>query len=94
MSETTSDVRARLRVTGRVQGVWYRASTRREAQRLGVRGWVRNRPDGSVEADVEGAEAQVQALIAWCRGGPPHARVDDVAITWDAPAGAAGFTIR
>ena len=89
-----STVRAHLRITGRVQGVWYRASTQREARRLGVAGWVRNRPDGSVEADIEGARDRVEALIAWCRGGPPHARVADVAVTWGAPDGAEGFTIR
>ena len=67
-----------LRIYGRVQGVYFRESTRKEAERLGVRGWVRNVPDGSVEALVEGDEAQVDALIRWCHRGPPAARVDDV----------------
>jgi len=86
--------RAHLRITGRVQGVCYRASTRREAERLGLAGWVRNLPDGSVEAEVEGPEANLQSLIAWCHQGPPRARVDAVAVTWIAAAGAAGFRIR
>jgi acylphosphatase len=68
----------RLRIHGRVQGVWFRESMRREAERLGVAGWVRNTPDGSVEAVIQGAEEAVDALIAWSRSGPPQARVDRV----------------
>jgi acylphosphatase len=64
-----------LRIHGRVQGVWYRESMRQEAQRLGLAGWVRNRPDGSVEAVVQGPDEAVDALIAWARIGPPQARV-------------------
>jgi acylphosphatase len=71
-------VRVRLRITGRVQGVWYRGATEAEARRLGVAGWVRNLPDGSVEAVIEGEPATVRALVAWCRTGPPGARVQDV----------------
>ena len=70
----------RLRITGRVQGVGYRYGLRDEAQRLGVTGWVRNRLDGSVEAVVQGAPAQVEQLIAWARRGPPAARVADVGV--------------
>jgi acylphosphatase len=76
-------VRARLVVTGRVQGVAYRAATVDEATRLGVTGWVRNREDGGVEAVVEGERRQVDALVAWCRRGPPAARVEDVAVRWE-----------
>lgn len=65
-------------VSGRVQGVWYRESMRQEALRLGVDGWVRNRADGTVEAVVCGPAAQVEALLAWSRSGPPLARVSDV----------------
>jgi acylphosphatase len=67
-------------VTGRVQGVSYRFSTEREATRLGLVGWVRNRVDGAVELEAEGDAAQVAALLAWCEHGPPAARVDRVAV--------------
>ncbi len=70
-----------LGIHGRVQGVWYRESMRLEAERLGVTGWVRNRGDGAVEAVVQGEEDAVAALIAWCRVGPPAARVENIDIT-------------
>ncbi len=73
--------RAHLVVQGRVQGVYFRQSTQVEAERLGVRGWVRNRRDGSVEVVVEGEPAAVDALVAWCHQGPPMARVDAVELT-------------
>ena len=72
------DIRAHLRITGRVQGVAFRYSTRAEAMRLGLTGWVRNRRDRSVEAVVEGPEEEVEKLIAWCGQGPTGARVDRV----------------
>jgi acylphosphatase len=73
-------VTRRLVARGRVQGVWYRESMRQEALRLGVRGWVRNRGDGSVEAVVQGAREAVDALEAWARRGPPEARVDTLEV--------------
>lgn len=73
----------RLLISGVVQGVGFRWSARREAERLGVRGWVRNRRDGRVEALVAGDPDAVAGFVAWCRQGPPSARVDDVA---EAPA--------
>ncbi len=68
----------RLVAHGRVQGVWYRASTKDEADRLGVKGWVRNLDDGSVEAHAEGEATKVDALVAWMKQGPPLARVTAV----------------
>jgi len=79
--------RARAIVTGRVQGVSYRASTAAEARRLGLAGWVRNRSDGSVELEVEGDPERVAALLAWCEQGPPAARVSRVAVEDLAVAG-------
>jgi len=88
-------VRARLVIRGRVQGVWYRGSMENEAERLGVAGWVRNRPDRSVEAEVEGAPEAVDALIAWARRGPPAARVTDVEVRRVDPHGERGrFVVR
>lgn len=84
-----------LRISGRVQGVYYRASMLQEAQQLGVTGWVRNRPDGSVEAVAEGSKAKLDALIAWCRQGPDGARVSGVEAQWQPPQNSfVGFAIR
>lgn len=81
-------------VSGRVQGVFFRDSTRREAARFGVTGWVRNCPDGTVRAHVEGSAEAVAALVRWCRDGPRHARVHDVRVSEGEPLGCAGFEIR
>ena len=72
------NIRVRLFIQGRVQGVWFRDSTRQEALRFGVTGWVRNVPDGRVEVLVEGPAEKVRMLIDWCHQGPPLARVDRV----------------
>jgi acylphosphatase len=69
-----------LIISGRVQGVGYRASLVDEARRLGVSGWVRNRRDGTVEAVVDGDAGAVAAIVEWARGGPPGARVADVSV--------------
>ena len=79
--------RLEMRITGKVQGVWYRDSTRTRANRLGLRGWVRNCSDGSVELLAERAEVSLQQLVNWCREGPPAARVDGLEPTWSAPSG-------
>lgn len=75
------NARIRLSIEGRVQGVWFRESTRRQAQSMGVKGWVRNRPDGSVEVLAEGSADAVDKLIQWSHQGPPAARVDRVKIS-------------
>jgi acylphosphatase len=73
--------RARLLIRGLVQGVSYRASTVDAARRIGgLTGWVRNQPDGSVVCEAQGAADKVDALIAWCEDGPPHAQVDRVQV--------------
>jgi acylphosphatase len=71
-------VAKRLLISGRVQGVFYRASTRDSAVGIGVGGWVRNLPDGRVEAWAQGTADQVQRLVAWCHQGPEYARVDEI----------------
>ena len=83
-----------VKVIGRVQGVGFRWYAVREAERLGVRGWVRNEPDESVSAQLEGDEQAVEAMVAWCRRGPSSAVVRDVAVTEARPTGAASFDIR
>lgn len=85
--------RLEVRVGGRVQGVWFRAAARDEARRRGVDGWVRNLPDGRVEAVFEGEESPVEEMLAWCRVGPPGARVDAVETSRGPATGLAGFTI-
>jgi len=87
--------RARIVVTGIVQGVAFRHFTQREAVGLELRGWVRNLPDGRVEAMAEGPKARVEALVAWCWRGPPAARVSRVEVEWSAARGEdEGFAIR
>jgi len=78
-----------LLISGRVQGVWYRASTRNKAQELGLSGWVRNLPDGRVEAEAHGPRDALEQLVAWCHDGPPAAVVRDVQARWsdEAPEG-------
>ena len=87
-------VRRRVVVHGRVQGVWFRGATEREAQAAGVAGWVRNRADGTVEAVFEGPPEAVARLLAFCRHGPRGARVDRVEECEEAPEGLAGFAVR
>jgi acylphosphatase len=86
-------IRRRVQAIGRVQGVFYRDSCRREATRRHVAGWVANRDDGSVEAVFEGEEAAVQAMVRWAKKGPPGARVDDLSTSVEEPSGEAGFHV-
>ena len=87
-------IRRRVVVSGLVQGVWFRDSCRTEARREHVHGFVRNRADGSVEAEFEGPEAAVERMIAWCRSGPPRAHVDDVTVERIDTVGEPGFRVR
>ena len=86
--------RVRVRIQGRVQGVFFRDTLRRRAESRGVAGWVTNRGDGTVEAVLEGRESDIEALIGFCRQGPARAEVEDVDVTPEPPEGLAGFKIE
>jgi acylphosphatase len=90
--EEKPQLRRRIVVRGDVQGVGYRFSAQRAAGRHGVAGWIRNCPDGSVEAVLEGERAAVEAMIEWCRHGPPHAEVRELEAHEEVPEGLAGFS--
>jgi acylphosphatase len=86
-----SEARARIVVRGRVQGVFFRAETRDRARSLGLSGWVRNVPDGSVEAVFEGGRDRIESILEWCRSGPGFAEVEDMDVAWEEPRGEQGF---
>ena len=86
--------RRRVVVHGLVQGVFFRDTTRRQAVQRGVAGWVRNNPDGSVEAVFEGEDEAVERLVELCREGPRGARVESVDVLREEPEGLAGFEVR
>lgn len=86
--------RVRVVIRGRVQGVGYRYSMCDRADEVGVAGWVRNRRDGSVEAEIEGTDEQVAELLSWAAEGPPMGRVDGVSVTDVEPTGEPGFEAR
>jgi acylphosphatase len=79
---------------GRVQGVFFRANTKKRADQLGVGGWVRNRPDGAVEAVFEGKRARVKQIIDYCKTQVPVARVTTAKVSWDEPQGMTDFRIK
>ena len=86
---------ARVVVSGRVQGVWFRGFTQRVAADAGVRGWVRNLPDRRVEAVLQGNRAAVETVVGFLREGPPGATVTDIAVSWGPPSEVyRGFHIR
>lgn len=87
-------IRRRVVVHGRVQGVWFRESTRERARAHGVSGWVANRPDGTVEAVLEGPPEAVDRVVRFCETGPPRARVERVEVTEEEPEGLSGFSVR
>jgi acylphosphatase len=82
-------------ISGRVQGVWFRATTKQIAEQLGIKGWVRNTSDGCVEAILEGEEQQVKKMIEWCHRGPPLAVVNKVEVKNQNPTDSSdGFSIK
>jgi acylphosphatase len=89
----TTTIARRVVVHGHVQGVFFRDATRRAARTRGLAGWVRNRPDGTVEAWFEGPPADVLALVEWCRTGPSHALVTDVDVSDVVARGLGGFAV-
>ena len=87
--------RAHIFIKGRVQGVFFRQGTYEKAVELGISGWVRNLPDGRVEAVFEGEEEKINKIIQWAKEGPPIAKVEEVEIKWEKPTGEFdGFQIR
>ena len=86
--------RRRVVAHGNVQGVFFRESTRKEAERRGVAGWAENLHDGTVEAVFEGGADAVDAMVAFVRGGPGHATVSSVDVSSEAPEGLSGFSTR
>ncbi len=86
--------RIHVYISGRVQGVFFRDSTREKARELGANGWVRNMRDGRVEAVFEGDEDKVNRMLEWCHEGPASARVDQVEVSKEEPVGEEGFSVK
>lgn len=90
-----ADARAHVFISGKVQGVFFRAYTRDKARELGLKGWVRNLPDGRVEAVFEGEREKVDEMLRWCHRGSPYSRVTRVDVDWDEPIGGlSSFKVR
>jgi acylphosphatase len=85
--------RGHVIVRGRVQGVFFRAEARDRATSLGLGGWVRNNPDGTLEAVFEGEDERVDSIVEWCRRGPALAQVEDVEVSWEQPRGESSFAV-
>jgi len=94
MTDERERTRAHVYVSGRVQGVYFRATTRDEAREAGVDGWVRNLDDGRVEAVFEGGRGAVESMVEFCHEGSPAAVVRDVEVDYGEPKGVSGFRIR
>jgi acylphosphatase len=95
MDNAAALIGVHLKIIGRVQGVYFRASTLEKAASLGLTGWVRNCDDGSVEVVAEGSRAKLEELIAWCRLGPAGARVSQVEVRWQSAENSLrGFSIK
>lgn len=86
--------RVRVFISGKVQGVFFRASTKEQAEKLDLSGWVQNLPDGKVEAVFEGKQDSVDKMVSWCRQGPPAGRVDKVEVEEEESQNLSGFKIR
>ena len=86
--------RARVLISGTVQGVYYRATTRDTAREHGISGWVKNLDDGRVEAVFEGSEEDVEALVGWCHEGSSSAQVENVTVEYEEPEGIESFEVR
>ncbi|MHB1322997.1 MAG: acylphosphatase [Coriobacteriia bacterium] len=93
MGQRADRTRAHVRIAGRVQGVFFRATIAEEARSVGVDGWVRNAGDG-VEAVFEGPKPLVERMVAWAHVGPPSASVEHVSVEWGLPEGISGFGVR
>lgn len=89
-----NEERVHVFVSGRVQGVSFRDATRRQAEQLGLSGWVRNTQDGQVEAVFEGDADTVRQMVDWCESGPSSADVEDVSVGNEQPEGLSGFEVR
>lgn len=95
MDKSAEKARVRLQIRGRVQGVYFRASTVQQAQQLGLTGWVRNCDDGSVTAVVEGSRERLEKMISWCWQGPAGARVTQVDVEWSSAQDSfRGFSVK
>jgi acylphosphatase len=86
--------RAHVSIRGRVQGVFFRADAADRARSLGLAGWIRNNPDGTVEAVFEGPRERVESIVRWCGRGPSGAVVESVDTEWEEPRGEGGFTVE
>lgn len=94
MTKEQEEVRARIVISGRVQGVFFRQDTKDRALTRGVTGWVTNRADGKVEAVFQGSKEAVDSMVEWCRRGPSLAEVEHVEVNWESPTDKKGFSIR
>ncbi len=94
-SSEVRHLRAEVLISGRVQGIWFRGTTQQTALSLGLTGYVRNRPDGRVEAVFEGPERSVRRAVSWCHKGPRFAQVESVEVEWKEPTGQyTDFSVR
>jgi acylphosphatase len=94
LSQSMQVLQVHVLISGVVQGVGYRFTTDRVAQQLSLKGWVRNLPDGRVEALFEGSQEQIDQMLTWCHQGPAGARVTEVLVNYREPEGHRGFEIR